>query len=770
MSTEIETTESVPVSRKQSKKRLPRLDSFFQDAEKVTHAEHHGANDDWVRTLSLAFQSIGVVYGDLGTSPLYVYASTFTDGIKHKDDILGVLSLIIYTLLLLPMLKYVFIVLRANDNGDGGTFALYSLISRYAKISLVPNQQAEDALVSNYHLEGLTPELKRAHGLKNKLENSTVAKILIFICTILATSMVMGDGVLTPLISVISAVGGGLTEKVNLTTNQVDWISAAIFVLIFAVQRFGTDKVGYSFAPIVSLYFLFIGGIGLYNLIHYDIGVLRAFNPKYIVDYFSRNGKQGWISLGGVLLCYTGTEAMFADLGHFSVRAVQLGFSCALFPAVSLAYIGQAAYLRKYPEDVASTYYKSIPSPLYWPTFVVSVGAAIIASQAMISGAFAIISQSQTLGCFPRVKVLHTSKKYEGQVYIPEVNFALGLVCVIFTFVYKDTTKIGNAYGIAVTTVMFITTIFLALVMLLIWKISIFWIILFFTIFGSAELIFLSSALYKFKDGGYFPIAVAAVLMALMGIWHYVHVKKYWYELTNMVSKDKLEELTQRRCRGRIPGIGFLYSELVQGVPPIFAHLVEKVPYIHSVLVFVSVKTLPIPYVSSTERFIFRQAEPKGERLFRCVARYGYNDKKEDANAFAASLIEQLKSFVHDESLFAQITQSQLNNENIRLRPGAQSAVHVEEKLAQISGTQAEQISEPQHKQEEKQIYEQELANGVVYLLGETEVRAERNSGFFKKIIVNYVYNFLKKNFRQGDKALLIPRDQILKVGMVYEI
>jgi KUP system potassium uptake protein len=201
MSTEIETTESVPVSRKQSKKRLPRLDSFFQDAEKVTHAEHHGANDDWVRTLSLAFQSIGVVYGDLGTSPLYVYASTFTDGIKHKDDILGVLSLIIYTLLLLPMLKYVFIVLRANDNGDGGTFALYSLISRYAKISLVPNQQAEDALVSNYHLEGLTPELKRAHGLKNKLENSTVAKILIFTCTILATSMVMGDGVLTPLIS-----------------------------------------------------------------------------------------------------------------------------------------------------------------------------------------------------------------------------------------------------------------------------------------------------------------------------------------------------------------------------------------------------------------------------------------------------------------------------------------------------------------------------------------------------------------------------------------
>ncbi|KAJ4762205.1 Potassium transporter [Rhynchospora pubera] len=656
MSAEVESIESVPVSRKQSRARLPRIDSFLRGADRVTHAKVHGANDDWVRTLRLAFQSIGVVYGDIGTSPLYVYASTFTDGIKHQDDILGVLSLIIYSLILLPMLKYVFIVLWANDNGDGGTFALYSLISRYAKISLVPNQQAEDALVSNYHLERVTPELKRAHWLKEKLEKGLISKILIFACTILATSMVMGDGVLTPLISVISAVGGGLTEKVNLTTSMT-----------------------------------------------------MEFNPL------------------------------------------------------------KAAYLRKHPEDVAGTYYKSIPGPLYWPVFVVSVAAAIIASQAMISGAFAIVSQSQALGCFPRVKVVHTSKKYEGQVYIPEVNFALAVACIILTFLYKDTTKIGNAYGIAVTAVMFITTIFLTLVMLLIWRISILWIVLFFTIFGTAELIFLSSALYKFKQGGYFPIAVAGVLMSVMGIWHYVYVKKYWYELTHMVTKDKLEELTKRYTIGRIPGIGFLYSELAQGIPPIFAHLVKKVPYIHSVFVFVSVKNLPIPYVSSEERFIFRQAGPIEQRLFRCIARYGYNDEQEDANVFAASMIEQLKNYVHDETLFAETTEQQLNNENIRQRPVGQSTVHAEEILEQVAEPQTEQ-SEPEHIHESKQIYEQELANGVVYLLGETEVRAEPSSNIFKKILVNCFYNFLKKNFRQGEKVLLIPRDQILKVGMVYEI
>ncbi|KAJ4762204.1 Potassium transporter [Rhynchospora pubera] len=669
MSTEVQSIESVPVSREQSRARLPRINSFFHGADRVTHAHVNGVNDDWVRTLRLAFQSIGVVYGDIGTSPLYVYASTFTDGIKHQDDILGVLSLIIYSLILLPMLKYVFIVLWANDNGD----------------------------------------------------------------------------------------------------DQVDWISVAIFVALFAAQRFGTDKVGYSFAPIVSLYFLFIGGIGLYNLVHYDIGVLRAFNPKYIVDYFSRNRKQGWISLGGILLCYTGTEAMFADLGHFNVRAIQIGFSFALFPAVSLAYIGQAAYLRKHPEDVAGTYYKSIPSPLYWPVFVVSVAAAIIASQAMISGAFAIVSQSQALGCFPQVKVLHTSKKYEGQVYIPEVNFALAVACIVLTFLYKDTTKIGNAYGIAVTAVMFITTIFLTLVMLLIWRTSILWIILFFAVFGSTEIIFLSSALYKFKQGGYFPIAVAGVLMLIMGIWNYVYVKKYWYELTHMVTKDKLEELTKNYTIGRIPGIGFLYSELAQGIPPIFAHLVEKVPYIHSVFVFVSVKNLPIPYVSSEERFIFRQAGPIEQRLFRCIVRYGYNDEKEDANVFAASMIEQLKNYVHDETLFAETTEQQLNNENIRQRPVGQSTVHAEERLEQVPESQTEQ-SEPQHIHESILIYEQELANGVVYLLGETEVRAEPSSNIFKKLLVNCFYNFLKKNFRQGEKVLQIPRDQILKVGMVYEI
>nr|CAD1833872.1 unnamed protein product [Ananas comosus var. bracteatus] len=710
----------------------------------------------------------------MGTSPLYVYAGTFPDGITVDDDLYGVLSLIIYTLLLLSLLKYVFIVLWANDNGDGGTFALYSLISRYAKVSLIPNQQAEDAMVSNYKLQTPSTRMRRAQWMKQKLEGSVRVQVALFIITILATSMVIGDGVLTPCIS-----------------GKIVIISIVILLLLFAIQRLGTDKVGYSFAPIIFIWFLLIGGIGIYNLFKYDVGVLRAFNPKYIVDYFKRNGKQGWISLGGVILCITGTEAMFADLGHFNIRAIQISFSFLLLPSVSLAYIGQAAYLTKYPANVGDTFYKSIPGPLFWPTFIVAVAASIIASQAMISGAFAIIWQSQSLGCFPRVKVMHTSAKYEGQVYIPEINFVLAVACVIVTAVFRTTVRIGNAYGkilysnlagIAVVFVMTITTFMVTLIMLLIWQTSIWWITLFVVVFGGVELVYLSSVLYKFVQGGYLPLAFAFILMMMMGIWHYVHVKKYKFELHNIVSSDYIRELAQKQTLRRIPGIGLLYSELVQGVPPIFSHFTEKIPSIHSVVVIVSIKQLPIPHVEIAERYLFRQVEPSDFRLYRCVVRYGYIDALEEPKVFERSLIQQLKNYIEEENILRKSDaprQSEVQleelNDNTKPRSGS-STVHIEETLEQniLSNEthSSERISiEKSHKiEEEKQIIEKELEKGVVYLVGEADVMAKQDSSILKKIIVNYIYNFMRRNSRQGDRVLMIPRDKLLKVGMTYEI
>ncbi|KAI9401020.1 hypothetical protein POPTR_001G069650v4 [Populus trichocarpa] len=796
--------------RKISWGNLRRVDSLNLEAGRVSMSHSHGAHTsktDWKRTLSLAFQSIGIVYGDIGTSPLYVYASTFTEGINHDEDILGVLSLIIYTIVLVPMLKYVFIVLRANDNGDGGTFALYSLICRSAKVSLIPNDQPEDHQLSNYRLDTPSNQLRRAHMIKEKMESSKTIKIILFLITILGTSMVIGDGVLTPCISVLSAVSG----IKSLGKDAVVGISIAILIVLFSVQRLGTDKVGFAFAPVILLWFSFITGIGLYNLFKYEIGVLRAFNPKYMIDYFKRNGKQGWISLGGIVLCITGTEAMFADLGHFNVRAIQISFSSIVFPALVAAYSGQAAYLTKFKVDVSDTFYKSIPDPLYWPTFVIAVAAAIIASQAMISGAFAIISQSLSLGCFPRVKVVHTSAKYEGQVYIPEVNYLLMVACVVVCFAFKTTVKIGNAYGIAVVAVMVITTCLVTLIMLVIWKTRIWWIALFFFGFGAIEAVYLSSVLYKFKQGGYFPLAFSLILMISMGIWHYVHRERYIYELQNKVSREYVRDLAERTDINRLPGIGLLYSELVQGIPPIFPHFISNIPSTHSVIVFVSIKSIPITKVALEERFLFRQVEPREYRMFRCIVRYGYKDSIEEPHEFERQLVENLKEFIRHEHFIREggNNESAPEEDNIQhstllaVKDGktkGYAAVHVEESPQQpnpplISSVSIQSINAssrsnqsvngiksanssggmihaavPQGAEEEMQFVQKAMEKGVIYLIGEAEVVAKPESSWFKKLVVDYGYSFLRKNFRQGQTVLAIPRTRLLRVGMTYEV
>ncbi|XP_010551188.2 PREDICTED: potassium transporter 5-like [Tarenaya hassleriana] len=762
--------------RKMSWEKLDRIDSFHVEAGKTLSNVAKPSLMSWRTTLSLAFQ---------------------TDGIDEKDDVVGVLSLIIYTLALIPLLKYVFIVLRANDNGEGGTFALYSLICRYAKIGLIPNQEPEDKDLSNYRLEPPTTQLKRAHKIKEKLENSRFSQILLFLLAIMGTSMVIGDGVLTPSISVLSSVGG----IKSLGQDAVVGVSVAILILLFAFQRFGTDKVGFSFAPIIIIWFSFLTGIGLYNLFKHDITVLRAINPLYIIQYFKRNGKRGWISLGGIFLCITGTEAMFADLGHFNVRAIQISFSCITFPALATIYCGQAAYLIKHPENVSNTFYDSVPDPLYWPTFVVAVAATIIASQAMISGAFSIVSQSLRLGCFPRVKVIHTSASYEGQVYIPEINYLLMVACVIVTISFKTTEKIGNAYGIAVVTVMVITTLMVSLIMLIIWKTSIWWILVFLIVFGVIEMVYVSSVMYKFTNGGYLPLALAGVLMVIMAIWHYVHILKYRYELREKISSEFTRDLARNPNIHRVPGIGLFYTELVQGITPLFSHYISNVSSVHSVFVLVSIKSLPVNRVALSERFLFRYVEPRDFGMFKCVVRYGYKEDIEDPHEFERQLVHYLKEFIRHEYFISGGGALELENNNVSTvlvneETGKQLAVQGDddsssEKVNEInvsstnvsrrsSGRIVSINSSVSNKvvSERIQITEDQTdfvgkarEKGVVYLMGETEIMAENNSSsLFKKFIVNHAYNFLKKNCREGDKSLAIPRSKLLKVGMTYEL
>ncbi|GAV85627.1 LOW QUALITY PROTEIN: K_trans domain-containing protein, partial [Cephalotus follicularis] len=250
------------------------------------------------QTLGLAFQTLGVVYGDMGTSPLYVFSDVFSKvPIESDVDILGALSLVMYTIALIPLAKYVFVVLKANDNGEGGTFALYSLICRYAKVNMLPNRQQADEHISSFRLRLPTPELERAIQIKETLERRSFLKTLLLLLVLMGTSMVIGDGILTPAISVMSAVSG-LQDALVI-------VSIIILVALFSIQQFGTGKVGVMFAPVLALWFFSLGSIGIYNLVTYDISVLRAFNPSYIL-FFKKNSKEAWSALGGCVLCITG--------------------------------------------------------------------------------------------------------------------------------------------------------------------------------------------------------------------------------------------------------------------------------------------------------------------------------------------------------------------------------------------------------------------------------------------------------------------------------
>ncbi|KAJ0096118.1 hypothetical protein Patl1_17089 [Pistacia atlantica] len=731
-------------------KQLYKKDSL--DIESCTVSGHQGRGSKvmkWSMILQLAFQSIGVVYGDIGTSPLYVYPSVFSSGINHIDDILGVLSLIFYTLTLIPLIKYTFIVLQANDNGDGGTFALCSLICRYANVGLLPSRQAEDSNVSNFQLElpGNSKRMRLASTLKSKLENSRFAQFFLFFVTLLGTSMVIGDGILTPSISVLSAVGGLKEATSAITEEKIVWISVAILVFLFMIQRLGTDKVGYCFAPILIVWFAFISGIGVYNIIKFDPTVIKAVNPMYIIDYFSRNKKEAWISLGGIILCTTGSEALFADLGHFTIRSIQLSMCSVVYPAIVLAYTGQASYLRKHPDLVGDSFFTSVPDAVYWPMFVVAVLAAVIASQAMISGTFSIIQQSLSLGCFPRVKIVHTSAKYEGQVYIPEMNYLLMLACVGIILVFRDTTKIGNAYGIAVVFVMTLTTSLLAIIMIMIWRSNILLVVCYVLIIGSVEFFYLSSVLYKFDQGGYLPLAFAAFLMTIMYVWNNVYRKKYYYELQHKISPCKLYEITVDRNFCRIPGLAMFYSELVHGIPPIFQHYAMNVPALHSVLVFVSLKSLPISKVPMEERFIFHRVAPNELNVFRCIVRYGYTDARNEEESFERMLVQKLKDFIREDYMI--LSQANMNIGDI---------TEVDAELPSRLDSEENVIREENLKEEMErdiEIVEKAWNAGVVHLVGENEVVAAKGSGIGKRIMIDYAYNFLKNVLRKSDKCLM---------------
>ncbi|PIN25668.1 hypothetical protein CDL12_01586 [Handroanthus impetiginosus] len=740
--------------------------------------------------LRLAFQSLGVVYGDMGTSPLYVFYNTFPHGIDDPQDVIGALSLIIYSLTLIPLLKYVFIVCRANDNGQGGTFALYSLLCRHAKVKTIPNQHRTDEELTTYS-RSTFHEHSFAAKTKRWLEANAFRRTALLMLVLVGTCMVIGDGILTPAISVLSASGGIKVDHPKMSNDVVVLVAVFILVGLFSMQHYGTDKVGWLFAPIVLLWFLMIGGIGIFNIYKYDSSVLKAFSPVYIYRYLIRGKKKGWTSLGGIMLSITGTEALFADLAHFPVSAVQLAFTVVVFPCLLLAYSGQAAYLMENTDHVRDAFYRSIPDKVYWPVFIIATLAAIVASQATISATFSIIKQALALGCFPRVKVVHTSKQFLGQIYIPDMNWILMILCIAVTAGFKNQSQIGNAYGTAVVIVMLATTLLMTLIMLLVWHCHWILVLLFTFLSLVVECTYFSAVLFKVDQGGWVPLVIAAAFLVIMYVWHYGTVKRYEFEMHSKVSMAWILGLGPSLGLVRVPGIGLVYTELASGVPRIFSHFITNLPAIHSVVVFVCVKYLPVYTVPEEERFLVKRIGPKNFHMFRCVARYGYKDLHKKDDEFEKKLFDNLFMFVRLESmmegfsdsdeysLYAQQTQQSrefLDKDNCHTSTSnldptissvdsivpAGSPLHVNNTIASSARGSG------QTEVDELEFLSSCRDSGVVHILGNTVVRARPESMIHKKIAIDYVYAFLRKICRENSVIFNVPHESLLNVGQVF--
>ncbi|CAN1324761.1 Potassium transporter 7 [Linum perenne] len=729
----------------------PRIDSFDVEALDIPSAQRNEYEDfSLSRKIILAFQTLGVVFGDVGTSPLYTFDVVFTKAsISQEEDVLGALSLVLYTLILVPLLKYVMVVLWANDDGEGGTFALYSLICRHAKVSLLPNQLPSDSRISSFRLKVPSPELERSLKIKERLENSLTLKKLLLILVLVGTSMVIADGVVTPAMSVMSAVGG-----LKVGVDQVVMISVAFLVILFSVQKFGTSKVGLAVGPALFIWFCSLAGIGIYNLVKYDNRVLRAFNPVYIYYFFKRDSAKAWRALGGCLLCATGSEAMFADLCYFSVRSIQLTFVLLVLPCLMLGYLGQAAYLMQNHTEVLAeqAFFTSVPSGAFWPVFLIANFAALIACRAMTTATFSCIKQSTALGCFPRLKIIHTSRKFMGQIYIPVINWFLLGMCLVFVCSIQSITEMGNAYGIAELGVMMMTTILVTLVMLLIWQINILFVFSFLVIFLGIELTFFSSVLSDMGDGSWIVLVFAGIMFLIMYIWNYGSKLKYETEVKQKLSTDLMRELGSNLGTVRAPGIGLLYNELVKGIPAIFGHFLTTLPAIHSMIIFVCIKYVPVPVVPQSERFLFRRVCPKGYHIFRCIARYGYKDvRKENHQAFEQLLIESLEKFIRREAQERSLAST--------------SSEVVKSESTDVAGLDPEQSLES-----ELSFIRKAKESGVVYLLGHGDIRARKDSWFIKKLVINYLYAFLRKNCRRGIANLSVPHSNLMQVGMTYMV
>ncbi|XP_008791850.2 probable potassium transporter 17 [Phoenix dactylifera] len=688
-----------------------------------SHGEESDKRSTW-RDIVLAYKTLGVVFGGLVTSPLYVYPSMNLNS-PTEEDYLGIYSIIFWTLTLIGVVKYVCIALNADDQGEGGTFALYSLLCRHTNIGILPSKRANSMAGPLHPNQSMSDEKQSRLG--KFLEQSITARRIVLFIAMLGMCMLIGDGILTPAISVLSAMDGLRGPFPSVHKSAVEAMSAVVLIVLFLLQRFGTSRVSFLFSPIMGAWTFTTPIIGIYSFLRYYPGIFKTLSPHYIVSFFLRKGKAGWQLLGGTVLCITGAEAMFADLGHFNKRSIQITFLFSIYPSLVLTYAGQTAYLIKHLDDHSDGFYKFVPGRVYWPMFIIATLAAIVASQSLISATFSVIKQSVVLDYFPRVKVVHTSQHKEGEVYSPETNYVLMVLCVAVILGFGDGNNIGNAFGVVVILVMLITTILLTLVMIIIWRTPLILAGLYFVPFSILEGAYVSAVFTKLVEGGWFPFAVSIILASIMFGWYYGRQRKLEYEMTNKITLECLGELLERSDIQRVPGLCFFYSNIQDGLTPILGHYMQNMRSLHKVTIFTTLRYLLVAKVPPQERIIIRRFGLDG--IYGCMVQYGYAD----------SLSPEEDDFV------SQVTNSL--RAHIEISSDGLSPVSIEEEISQL---------------------EEAKSVGVVHVRGKTRFYIGNETSRFDRILLGF-YEFLHSNCRSALPTLAIPLQQRMEIGMLYK-
>ncbi|OLY97545.1 potassium transporter Kup [Polynucleobacter sphagniphilus] len=531
--------------------------------------------------------AIGVVFGDIGTSPLYALKECFSPehGIPFSADaVYGVISMVFWAFAIVVSLKYVLFVMRANNNGEGGILALMALALRTAPAGS-----------------------KRA--------------FLIIMSGVFGACMFYGDAIITPAISVLSAVEGMEVISPDFTRYVLP-TTILILILLFFIQKTGTAVVGNLFGPVMLVWFAVIGLMGL-NQVVQNPAIFAAVNPLYAVRFMQENALQGFIVLGAVFLVLTGAEALYADMGHFGAKPIRMGWFFVVMPCLILNYFGQGAMFLNNPEAIQNPFFLMVPEAFVFPLVILATVATVIASQAVISGAFSMTSQAILLGFVPRMKVQHTSDKEIGQIYMPLINWTLLVLVVAVVLAFKKSENLAAAYGIAVTTTMIVTTFLAAIVMRVVWRWNTILVSLVIGAFLVVDFAFLLANLLKIMEGGWFPLLLGAACFLLLMTWYQGRQLLRQHATDNGIELKGFIDSLMKHPPHRVEGTAIFLTAHVDYLPVSFLHNLKHNHVLHERVFFLKVSIWDVPYVKDDERITLRDL---GNGIYVVRAVYGFNE------------------------------------------------------------------------------------------------------------------------------------------------